>query len=175
MATTFKAFVMSSQGALVTSANAAFAAVLALGASVANALIGSNSGSRIDSQVDLSTAGYAKNGAFFLNLAASTPISVDLTDIDATSTSSAGDDTFAKAFDIQLINPGTQDVIVGAAASHAFLGPLGGTTPTITVAAGSVEHIQSVAGWTIASGTNSILKFDPGGSAAQIAVAIGGQ
>jgi hypothetical protein len=174
MATTGKGFIVSAQGAPVTTLTASSGVIIPLASNVALQFITQGLGTRVDAQKDLASSGYAKNGAIYLSLAASTPVTVDMTATSGTATSSGGDTAFATAFDLQLTNLGAQDVIVGNAASHPFLGPLGGTTPTIVIPAGSSVHLSSIAGWSITGGTNNNLKFDPGGSAAQIAVAIGG-
>lgn len=121
---------------------------------------------------DLSAAGFAKNGAFTLSLTASTPVTTDLTNISGTATLSAGDNSYATVNQLIFVNPGAQDVTVGAAASAPFLGPLGGTTPTFKVPAGGTEVWNSPAGWTTSSANN--LKFDPGSANATLYVSVGG-
>ena len=172
MSTTGSRFVAASQGVPITSANAATGNVGAYSPSITNQLAGGGAGTIIDSLVDLSKAGFAKNGAFFLNLAASTPVTIDATAIASAATASAGDNSFATANSIELINLGLHDVKVGAAASNPMLLGLGGTTPTLTVPAGSRVVIGSVAGFST-SGANN-LKVDPGANACQLAAAIGG-
>lgn len=52
----------------------------------------------------------------------------------------------------------TNDVVVGGAASNAFNGPLGGTTPTQSVKPGEYLLWTSKAGFTVTAGTGDILK-----------------
>lgn len=122
---------------------------------------------------DLSKSGYAKNGAFVLALAASTPVTVDLTATGTASTAAAGDTSFAHAFELIFNNYGAADVLVGPGASNPFNGPLLGTAPTFTVPAGATVRWQCPAGWTVDS-THKTLKFDPGAAVATIGVSIGG-
>jgi hypothetical protein len=173
MATTLMGFVANSQGVLITPSNASKANVQELSPYVCSLLANSGTATRLDSQVDLSGAGYAKNGAFVLSLAISTPLTVDLTAIASVATASAGDNSFATIYDVQLTNLGPTDVVVGAAGSTPALLEMGGTTPTITIPAnGGVYHLKIPAGLTTTSANN--LKFSSGASAAQIGMAIGG-
>lgn len=174
MATTNSGFAITANGTLVTSANAANGTVLVTQGGLATQLSNAGIATRLDSELDLSKANYAKNGGAYLSLSASTPVNVDLTNIIATATSQAGDGVFATIYDIQFTNLGTQPVDVGAAGSNPFLGPMKGTAPVTTVPAGGSIHWHNPTGWSVTSGTNSILEFNPGSSAAQIGVAIGG-
>ena len=122
---------------------------------------------------DLSKAGYAKNGAVALVLASSTPQTIGLQALGSV-TNNAGDTSFATIYEVIVINLGTHPVTLGAAASHPFLGPLGGTSPTFTVAAGAQVRWHNPAGWTVTGGSNDQLKCDPGSNAATLGIAIGG-
>lgn len=121
---------------------------------------------------DLSSAGWAKNGCVILNLSPSTPKTIDFTNL-AAETVVAGDLAFATWGEIIFANLGTQDVDVGPAASNPLRTPLKGTTPALTVSAGERTRWRPAAAKTVDS-THKSLTFDPGGSAAQIAVMIGG-
>lgn len=109
-----------------------------------------------------------------VSLSASTPVTLDLTAL----TGGVGDTSFAAIKSITFINHetagGGKDVTVGAAASTPFTGPLGGTTPTIDVQAGtSLPWVNpEAAGW--ACGTNKNLKLDPGANAITLSLVIAG-
>lgn len=55
----------------------------------------------------------------------------------------------------------TADVIVGGAATNAFAGPLGGTTPTINVRPGGVMMFATSdpGGWPVVAATGDLLKI----------------
>lgn len=55
----------------------------------------------------------------------------------------------------------TNSIILGAAGSAPFLGPLGGTTPTITVPPGGIALLgrQDATGWTVTNSSNDQLKL----------------
>ena len=66
---------------------------------------------------------------------------------------------FAKCRGIYVKNKSaTLDLTIGAAASNAFTGPLGGTTPTMTIKAGDNWGQPCKTGWTV-DGTHKSLKF----------------
>ena len=167
-------FVVSAKGSQVSPSNASTASVLALNSQPAFNIVNAKQGNRIDVLQNLDALSYAKNGAFFLPLAASTPISVDLTSIITNAPAQAGDGSFATVFDLQFNNLGPNPVTIGNASSNPFLFGLGGTNPTLTIPAGGAVRLVFPAGLGVTSGANSILKFDPGSLAAQIGVAIGG-
>lgn len=79
--------------------------------------------------------------------------------------------TFAKVKLIYIENPSGNDgdVVVGAAASNQFVGPLGGATHTIAIKPGGCLLLASPvnAGWTVAAGTGDILRVRNAGSASQ--------
>ena len=69
--------------------------------------------------------------------------------------------TFAKVKAILVIasDANTNEVVVGGAASNAFVGPFGGTTPTVSVRPGGVFFVAApAAGWTVTFSTGDILK-----------------
>lgn len=69
--------------------------------------------------------------------------------------------TFAtvKAIMIKAAAGNTNDVVVGGAASNAFVGPFGGTTPTVAVKPGGFLLLFAPAtGWTVTASTGDILK-----------------
>lgn len=173
MSTTLQGFVASSQGAVITSGNAAKGNVSTYPAVNCNQLTQGGFATRLDSLVDLSAAGYAKNAGFYLSLSASTPITVDATAIASAATASAGDNSLATVNSIELTNLGTTVCTYGAAASNPLLAGLAGTAPTVAIPAnGGKVVIRSAAGFSTSGALN--MKFDPGGSAAQIGVALGG-
>lgn len=158
-----------------TISGAATPVVLAGGAQASLATAQVYSGTILDKTVsDLSSAGFAKNGAFLLALAASTPVTVDLTNISAAASANAGDTSFATAFALIFNNVGLHDVVITPGASDGFLGPLGGTAPSFTVPAGTKTAWPVPAAGFPITGLLKNLKFDPGGNACEIGMAIGG-
>lgn len=118
--------------------------------------------------------GYAKNGEVLLTLSGSTAQSIDLTNTAVnTPASSAGDTAFATVNCLILRNLGLVDLVLSPGASNPSNIPkLGGTSPTLTIPAGSCVVIHSLAGVTIDS-THKVFTITPtsGGS---LAVGIGG-
>lgn len=69
--------------------------------------------------------------------------------------------TFAKikAIMVRAAPGNTNDVVIGGAASNAFVGPFGGTTPTVAVKPGGFLLLFAPAtGWTVTASTGDILK-----------------
>lgn len=102
---------------------------------------------------------------------AATPTTLDLTSLDG----SYGDTSFSKVFVLSVANLTSTSgyiVTVGAAASQAFTGPLGGTAPTIAVAPSMTQTLATTAtaGWTTSSKNN--LKLDPGANTVNVVVSI---
>lgn len=64
-----------------------------------------------------------------------------------------------KAIFIFAAAANTNSVVVGAAASNPFTGPLGGTTPTLTVAPGGMILLTNPAGWAVTATTADLLKI----------------
>lgn len=69
--------------------------------------------------------------------------------------------TAVKTIYVKAAAGNTNNVIVGGASSNAFTGPLGGTTPTITLPPnGGVLLVNpTAAGWTVTAGTGDLLKI----------------
>lgn len=92
-------------------------------------------------------------------LTASASETLDLTSLTDPSGASI---SFAKvkAIMIKAASGNTNSVVVGNAASNPFVGPLGGTTPTITIPpGGSVMLLAPVSGWSVANGSTDNLKI----------------
>lgn len=54
----------------------------------------------------------------------------------------------------------TNDVVIGGAASNGFVGPFGGTTPTVSVKPGGLAlMVAPKTGWTVTASTGDILKM----------------
>lgn len=170
MSTTGKNFVKFT----ATVANATVPIVEALGPNQAASQAAASSGTLLDKfTADLSSAGYVKNGAFFLGLAASTPITIDLTAAAAAASAAAGDTTFATINELIFNNPSTADVVVTPGGSNPFNGALGGTAPSFTVPAGAKLRWQSPAGWPVTI-TIRTLTFSSGSAVGSIGVSVGG-
>lgn len=149
------------------------ASMVAVAANKANSLLSYGLGSVVDrTSSDLSAEGWAKNAAFALSLATSTPADVDLTALGS-QTIHAGDTSFALVNKLIFANLGANAVTVKPSTANGFVGPLGGTDPTYTIPAGSTLVLHSVAGWAVDS-THKSLNFDPGANAGSITLAIGG-
>jgi hypothetical protein len=109
--------------------------------------------------------------------AASTPVTLDLTAL-ASAATNTGAANFAKVKVLYIANNEAigsgHNVIVGAAASTAFTGPLGGTTPTFTIEPGCVfmAFAQSSTAWTTTSANN--LKIDPGANNCSVTIVVAG-
>lgn len=92
-------------------------------------------------------------------LTASATETLDLTSL----TGPLGDSiSFAKvkAIMIKAAAGNTNNVVVGAAASNAFVGPFGGTTPTLSIPpGGSILLLAPVSGWAVANGSTDNLKI----------------
>lgn len=98
-----------------------------------------------------------------------TPTTLDLSSLAAASTNT-GAAAFTSVKAIKITNNATAagfDLIVGAAASNAFTGFLGGTTPTVTIQPGCSFLIDSstAAGWAVSGAGARNLKLDPGANA----------
>ena len=175
MPTTQKNFVALNSSALTGSGYAGNGVLLALPPSSAKAMAAGYAklATIVDRVVvDLSLAGYAKNGGALLTLASSTPQTIDLTNLAALAVT-AGDTTFATWKEIIFNNTSNYDVIVSPGSSNPLRTPLAGTSPTFTVYANSSLRWHCPAGQTVDS-THKTLKFDPGANNATIAVLVGG-
>lgn len=70
-----------------------------------------------------------------------------------------------KAILIRARSTNTNDVVIGAAASNPFLGPLSGTAPKITLPPGGLALLAApVNGWTSADGAADSLKIANSGA-----------
>lgn len=173
MATAGCNFAALTSAALTGSTYAAAGVLVAVAPGLATSLKSQGLATILDRlSVDLSKAGYDKNGAFLLNLSSSTPATVDLTAVGSPAVT-AGDTAFAGWKEMILVNLGAQDVLVSPGSSNPARTPLAGTSPTFTVPAGSAVRWHVAAGLAVDS-THKTLKFDPGSAAATIAVCIGG-
>ena len=108
---------------------------------------------------------------------ASTPVTYDLTALTSASTNT-GNATFAKIKVMGIYNNETtagHDITVSGGASNPFVGPLGGTTPTYTIKAGTawVFYDISTAGATV-DGTHKSIKIDPGSNNCSVSVMFAG-
>lgn len=123
-----------------------------------------------------------------ITLVASTPQTLDLTSLTDLSGASIN---FARVRDFAVINTSTttgQIVTVGAAATNAWVGPLGTTTSTAIVYPGvtgaatpSPGHIRwtdpyttGVSGGMVVTGTSKSVKLDPGANTITVYVIIAG-
>jgi hypothetical protein len=124
---------------------------------------------------DLSQDGYALNGTFAATLAASTPITVDITAAgtaqgSATAFSQAGDSLTALLNRVYINNFGSAPVTIEVGASHPLTG-----VPTFVIPAGTKQRLDfGAAGITVAAGATCTIKFDPSTGTPSFAVAYGG-
>jgi hypothetical protein len=173
MATTKSAFVKLTAAQLVGATVAAAGQVVALNESNATQIVNGASGTRLDlALTNLATAGYAKNGAATVALTGTTPVTITLADLTSATASSAGDTVFATVNKLVLKNTGAADLTVAPGGSNPFDLFLAGTTPTLTVPAGSTITIESVAGKTVDSTHKTILITPTAGGS--FAIAVGG-
>jgi|GEM_PF-951274 len=65
-----------------------------------------------------------------------------------------------KAIYVKAALTNTNNVVFGGAASNAFVGPLGGTTPTVTIPPGGFQlFVHPGVGWTVTPATGDLLKL----------------
>ena len=108
--------------------------------------------------------------------AAATTVALDA--VSSTITNWVGDTAFTKIKELYIYNAATagttKPVTVGAAASVAFVGPMGGTTPTQAIDAATALHWTSTEanGWSCS--TNKNLKLDPGANTVTVYIVIAG-
>jgi hypothetical protein len=161
MATTQSGFVKFTAGAVTV--------VKALGASVINSVAAGLSATRLDKQtVDLSYAGYAKNGCVRIKFSGVTPKNLSLSDTTATADSYDGDTAFAAFSQLLLLNDGAAAITVIPAVSNGASLPF----TALTIAAGDMYVFTFTAAVTV-DGTHFSLTITPtaGGS---IVAMIGG-
>jgi hypothetical protein len=151
LSTTNSAFVATTGAALVGSAVVAAGAIVALTEDAANVEINAGGSARLDTMANanLATAGYAKNGACSVALTGTTPVTLSLIDLTSNSDFSAGDAVFASWKLLVFYNTGAASLTVKTAASNGATLPLNGTSPTITVPAGSKAILENAAGVTV--------------------------
>ena len=118
-----------------------------------------------------------KMGYGSISLAATTA-TIALDAVASTVTNWVGDSAFTKVKELYIYNAATagttKPVTVGAAASVAFVGPMGGTTPTQAIDAATALHWTSTEanGWSCS--TNKNLKLDPGANTVTVYIVIAG-
>jgi hypothetical protein len=77
--------------------------------------------------------------------------------------------TAIKAILIKAAAGNVNNVVIGAAASNAFVGPFGASTHTLHLAPGaSVLLLHPGAGWPVTAGTGDILKIANGGAGTSV-------
>lgn len=82
-------------------------------------------------------------------------------------------DAKVKAIEVWADPGNTNDVVFGGAASNAFVGPFGGTLPTMALQPGGRAVIVAPnAGWTVTAGTGDILKVTNGGAGTPVTYGI---
>jgi hypothetical protein len=164
MSTTNKNFVVE------TASNPVSA--VAVSPTFAGQLVSNQQGEIVDVvNVNLASGGYAKNGMVYLTLTGTTPVSLDLTALGS-NTVYAGDVAFANWNQLVFNNTGAQDLVVSPNVSNGARLLLGGTSPTITVPAGSAVTLESVANVVIDSTHKSITITPTAGGS--MAVCVGG-
>lgn len=106
--------------------------------------------------------GYAKNGAVLLELSGTTAQTIDMTGTTNNSpAATAGDTAFSTMYVVRVKNLGTSAITVSPGGSNpAPLPTFTGTSPTISVPAGSEALFHSAAGATVSS-TAKNLVFTP--------------
>ena len=110
--------------------------------------------------------GAAKHGCFHVTTSGTTGVNIDLTNLATNATSSAGDATFATWYQIIFFNlsgldgVAAADMTVAPGGSNPARMQLGGTSPTLTVAASSPQVISSKAGLAVDS-THKIITVTP--------------
>jgi len=83
--------------------------------------------------------------------------------------------TKVKAIIVKAAAGNTNNVVMGAAGSNPFLGPLGGTAPTVTIPPGGVAMLTAPkAGWTVSTAVNLKFANSAGGSAVNFDLVIVG-
>lgn len=77
--------------------------------------------------------------------------------------------TAVKAIEIRAADTNTNNVVIGAAGSNPFLGPLGGTSPTIAIPPGGrLMLIAPHTGWAVTNSSNDSLKVANSGSGSAV-------
>ena len=159
-------------------ASGAYGAAFAIAKARANAWVSAGLAVFLDQPaLDLSTAGFTKNGCTVLSLAASGgTATIDLTSLAAVG-AAAGDTSFANWFALILTSiPMTiaQDVTVTPGATNPAHLPFSGTTPSFTLYGNSQTVWQSPAGQAVNSTHKTITLTNNGSNPAVVAVCCGG-
>lgn len=161
MGTTNSAFLKKTNATLNGATVGAAGEVVAMNPTSANQLAASGYGTRVDRAVsDLATDGYAKNGCIDVSLSGTTPKTVDLTDLTSQAASNAGDTGFDLWNKLVFANLSSGNMTVAPGSSNPASIFLGGTSPTMTVAANSSNTLMSLAGVTVDS-THKTITITP--------------
>jgi hypothetical protein len=116
---------------------------------------------------------YAKNGAALFVTSGTTTKILTLADLTSASSASAGDTVFATVNALVFRNLGAADMTIAPGAANPSNAPkFTGTTPTLTIPAGSVVAWHSAAGVTI-DGTHKTITITPT-SGGNLSVCVGG-
>lgn len=105
-------------------------------------------------------------------LAASATENLDLTGalVDALGATFNASEVVVIAIKADAAN--TNDVILGGAASNAFVGPFSGTTPALSVAPGDFHVLTCKRGWPVTAGTGDLLKVANGAAGSSVSYSI---
>lgn len=149
---------MLTNARLIGGTVAAAGAVTTMNPTNAKQLEASGDLTRLDySLSDLSASSYTKNGGATVALAGTTAKTIDLTNLTSVVASYAGDTVFASVNKLILKNLGAGSLTVAPGGSNPFDLGLGGTTPTLTIPAGSSHTLEFAAGKTVDSTHKTIL------------------
>lgn len=66
----------------------------------------------------------------------------------------------------------TNPVVIGGAASNAFLGPFGDASDVVKVKPGQLQSFVDASGWAVTAGTGDILKMTNGGAGSAVTYTI---
>lgn len=127
---------------------------------------------RLDTlETDLSKQSFAKNGGAYFTLSGTTAVTLSLLDLTSTTTFSTGDTVYATVNQLTIKNLGLADITIAPGGSNPSNFPkFSGTTPTLTIPAGSALVLTSLAGVTVDSTHKTILITPTSGGAVSIAV-----
>jgi hypothetical protein len=105
-------------------------------------------------------------------LAASATENLDLTGVLTQALGSAFNAAEVVAIAIKADPLNTNDVILGGAASNAFVGPFSGTTPAMSTAPGDFNVLTCKRGWPVTAATGDLLKVTNGGGTTPVSYSI---
>ena len=145
---------------------------LTVSLNITDSVTGNTIGTDVNAIQETATIGPTVSRSWSSDLSlAGSATTLDLTSL----TGPRGTETFATIVGLYVYNLTTTAgyaVTVGNAASNAWTGPLGGTTPTLTVPAGSRLVLENNdTAWTV-DGTHKSLKLDPGANTVSVRVVI---